>query len=41
MSQEYTIEELFHKVTQPWLTRPDWEGTLHLMDVINEAPDRL
>jgi hypothetical protein len=41
MAQELDIEELFHKITQPWLTRPDWEGTLRLMDLVNESPDRL
>lgn len=41
MSQEFEIEELFRKITQPWLTRPDWPGTLQLMDKVNESPDRL
>lgn len=41
MSQELDIQEIFHKITQPWLTRPDWEGTLQLMDIINESPKRL
>lgn len=41
MSQEFDIQELFHKITQPWLTRPDWTGTLQLMDIVNESPNRL
>eukprot|EP01126_Amoeba_proteus_P026307 TRINITY_DN2606_c0_g1_i4.p1 TRINITY_DN2606_c0_g1~~TRINITY_DN2606_c0_g1_i4.p1 ORF type:complete len:164 (+),score=23.85 TRINITY_DN2606_c0_g1_i4:54-494(+) len=37
----FDIVEQFHKITQPWLQGPDWEGTIHLIDLLNEDPKRM